>query len=335
MDDRRLTLDIDARVAAWIGPGGAVKAADLDETPPRVHEADGPEGARSVVPGNAPGEFLATGGDAVVPIRWTAQGAESGDAIPLPDDTRQVGAAGGRVAACTGGSLLTWDGTWRKQAALPAEPVCAAWQNRRRSLLVLTRDGSFTRYARDAQTARDDEWAGPAAAVYDEVLGAVWLAHPGGDPRTLMVRVEPWPPRVVYRADLGPGVRGLTVAQNGEWLAVRYGGDRPAELYNVSGRRLFRPPATAGSATAGSASAGVVFTYDNRLVTVTEDDRVSFARLPARVDVRTAPAGAEGADNEFFEHGGDLDIETFWEGQMHKASKPRRRPSPAAAGGPR
>ncbi|MEU5884350.1 hypothetical protein [Spirillospora sp. NPDC047279] len=336
MAERRLTLDTDARVMAWIGPGGVPKVADLDETPPRVHEADGPEGARSVVPGGTAGEFLVVGDGTVVPLRWTAGGVGSGDAIPLPDGAREVGAAGGLIAACTGDALLTYDGRWRERAALPAEPVCMAWQHRRRSLLVLTRDGSFTRFADEAQAARDDAWADPATAVYDEVLGALWLAHPGGDARTLMVRVEPWPPRTIYQAGLGAGVRGLTVAQNGEWLAVRYGGDRPIELYNVSGRRLFRPPPTAGSAgNSGNAASGVAFTYDNRLVTVTEDDRVSFARLPARVDVRTAPAGGEAAANEFFEHGGDLDIETFWEGQMYKASKPRRRPSPAAAGGSR
>src|SRR5690606_25884370 len=243
-------------------------------------------------------------------VEWHDDGVRTGAEAELPAGTRAVAADGPRIVAATDRALLGHDGGWSVLRPLAAAPLLLARQARRRSLLLLTADGTVIGGAVDparAGTHRDPSWAGAAVCAYDETLGAVWLAHPGGRAEAVLARVEPWPPRAVYRVPMPLGVEGLTVSHNGEWLAVRRGpGADGLELYNVAGRRVFRPPL---SGLDGRIE--VAFTYDNRLAAVDARDRVVVVELPARVDVRA-------------EHRDLADLEVFWEGRMEKAARVRK-----------
>lgn len=228
-----------------------------------------------------------------------------------------------RLAAATGRALFTYDGGWRRRLELPDVPGLIARQARRRRLVVVTRDGGVLRFDADTGASehhREPAWAGAAAYAYDEILGGLWFAHPRGRAQTVLARIEPWPPRRTYEISAAPGISAMTVSLNGEWLAVIRGADgTPPVLFNVAGQREFHPPITGLDG-----RIGMVFTYDNHLAAVGEDDRVTVTELPARVDVR-----AESAD---IGH-----LSPFWEGRMEKASRTRRggavRSGAAAAGG--
>jgi len=325
MSEPRAATDVDGRFLARVGAEGAVLLADLDALPPVSRQVHG-LAAEAVLPGGRPGTFIVLGRGRAAVVEWHDDGVHTGAEAELPAGTRAVAADGPRIVAATDRALLGHDGGWSVLRPLAAAPLLLARQARRRSLLLLTEDGTVIGGAVDparAGTHRDPSWAGAAVCAYDETLGAVWLAHPGGRAEAVLARVEPWPPRAVYRVPMPLGVEGLTVSHNGEWLAVRRGpGADGLELYNVAGRRVFRPPL---SGLDGRIE--VAFTYDNRLAAVDARDRVVVVELPARVDVRA-------------EHRDLADLEVFWEGRMEKAARVRkanggRRARAAAAEGAR
>src|SRR5690606_17153341 len=134
----------------------------------------------AVLPGGRPGTFIVLGRGRAAVVEWHDDGVHTGAEAELPAGTRAVAADGPRIVAATDRALLGHDGGWSVLRPLAAAPLLLARQARRRSLLLLTEDGTVIGGAVDparAGTHRDPSWAGAAVCAYDETLGAVWLAQ--------------------------------------------------------------------------------------------------------------------------------------------------------------
>lgn len=311
-----LAVDVDAAWLAWTAPDRVVRVGDFSEPDPRISTLAG-IGADQVLPGFLPGTFLLLEGDRVV--RWNAPaGRTDGEVGAGPGVRRLLDLDAGPRArhrfglvAATGEELLGHaDGRWHTIAALDGPPLALAWQHRRRSVLVLTGPGTLSRLdpvtGEVTQECAGAVPSGGSLACYDEVLGGVWVTSGDGSASARFVRVEPWPPREVYRVDLPGEPVGLGVSHSGEWLVLHGGAPGTAWLYNVNGRTAFTPPPAVAERCWPAA-----FTYTNRLVAVDGDD-VEITEIPARADIR-APRST-------------LDIDTFWESapRMHRAVSPNR-----------
>ncbi len=309
-----LAVDVDALWFAWTAADGVVRKARFDTADTDIERVPGVR-ADGVLPTLDPACFLLLDGRTA--RWWSAVRGLLGPELTLPEGCSGVLDLGSRGTAERSGPhvLAAIDhrivahrgGGWEEIGELDAEPLVLAWQARRRRAVVVTASGAVHQYdpvSDDVQTVPAPVPGTYRDAVYDEVLGGVWLLVADAPDTARFTRVEPWPPRAVYEVALPGEAEGLGVSCSGEWLVVRTGGEPATWIYNINGARSFLAPRR--MAEDGWPGA---FTYDNHLVAVNGDE-VEVVEIPARADVR-APGG------------GALDIDVYWEARpvMHKARK--------------
>lgn len=308
-----LAVDVDALWFVWTAADGRLRKARFDTEETDIEREPG-VWADGVLPTLSPACFLLFEGR--IARWWSAADGLLGPELTFPEGfsgaldlgSRDVRRSGPHVLAANDRRLLVHrDGRWDDVAELDSEPLTLAWQARRRRALVITASGAVHQYdpgSGNVQVAPAPVPGTYSDAVYDEVLGGVWLLSAESPDTARFTRVEPWPPRPVYEVRLPAEAVGLDVSCSGEWLVVRTQGKPANWLYNINGARAFvAPRRMAEDAWPGA------FTFANHLVAVNGDE-VEIVEIPARADVR-APGG------------GALDIDVYWEAKplMHKARK--------------
>lgn len=301
MARQRIAADRDGQTAAWVGPDGVARVVRLDAPgPPRV-QLSSARGA-AVTPAAGPGEFLVYDGVRAVLLRCSGEEPHATTEIRVPAGTRMLVHAGrNRLLAATDRSVLGYDGAWHRLATFPCAPVLLAVQPRRDAVLTLTSDGTIWRGdpTGGSLASKPSPLGQDPLAAYDEVLDALWVVPTRSRPAAVLLRVEPWPPKPLYQATLLSRLEGMAVSPNGEWLALWRREAPSLRLYNVSARRVFRPPAEPW------AVVGAAFTFDTRLVAVDAAGRVVAVELPARIEARG--------------DGDDLAMDVLWSAKIEKA----------------